>query len=188
VRPASVGRVLKTNYMKEEIYKICTQLNNGQIDITQATEQLLDLFAISNSALIEGCKTVVDGYEGDGMENMKNRDEVFYEWCKRALGIIPNISIYATMRHTKLDNMKLDFGFGDYCTIEQHRYGCKNEHYAHKVIGTLKSNAWVDVPVTGFAEEVLHDEMEDVVACVCCGVDERRILRYRLSDVRKHGR
>jgi hypothetical protein len=71
--------------MKEEIYKICTQLNDGQIAVTQATEQLLDLFAVSNSALIEGCKTVVDGYEGDGMENMGNRDEVFYEWCKRAL-------------------------------------------------------------------------------------------------------
>jgi len=21
--------------------------------------------------------------------------------------------------------------FGDYCTIEQHRYGCDNEHYIH---------------------------------------------------------
>lgn len=71
--------------MKEEIYKICTQLNDGQISVTEATQQLLDLFAVSNSALIEGCKTVVDGYEGDGMENMQNRDEVFYEWCKRAL-------------------------------------------------------------------------------------------------------
>ena len=71
--------------MKEQIYRICSQLNDGQIAVTQATEQLLDLFAVSNSALIEGCKTVVDGYEGDGMENMQNRDEVFYEWCKRAL-------------------------------------------------------------------------------------------------------
>ena len=71
--------------MKEKIYKICTQLNDGQIAVTEATEQLLDLFAVRNSALIEGCKTVVDGYEGDGMENMQNRDEVFYEWCKRAL-------------------------------------------------------------------------------------------------------
>jgi hypothetical protein len=71
--------------MKEQIYKICTQLNDGQIAVTEATEQLLNLFAVSSSALIEGCKTVVDGYEGDGMENMGNRDEVFYEWCKRAL-------------------------------------------------------------------------------------------------------
>ena len=78
--------------------------------------------------------------------------------------------------------------FGDYCTIEQYRYGCDNEHYIHKVIGRLSSNTWVDVPVMHNAKETLHDHIEDVVACVCCGVSEREILRYRLSDVRKHGR
>lgn len=36
-------------------------------------------------ALTEACKTVVDGYEGDGMEGMRNRDEVFYRECKNAL-------------------------------------------------------------------------------------------------------
>ena len=35
--------------MKEQIYKICTQLNDGQIAVTEATEQLLDLFAVSGS-------------------------------------------------------------------------------------------------------------------------------------------
>lgn len=30
--------------MREQIYKICTQLNDGQIAVTEATEQLLDLF------------------------------------------------------------------------------------------------------------------------------------------------
>ncbi len=78
--------------------------------------------------------------------------------------------------------------FGDYCTIEQNRFGCDNEHYTHKVIGTLRSNTWVDVPVMRVATETIHDHMEDVVACVCCGVCEREILRYRLADVRKHGR
>ena len=33
--------------MKEKIYKICTQLNDGQIAVTEATEQLLDLFDVS---------------------------------------------------------------------------------------------------------------------------------------------
>jgi hypothetical protein len=32
--------------MKEKIYRICTQLNDGQIAVTEATEQLLDLFAV----------------------------------------------------------------------------------------------------------------------------------------------
>ena len=43
------------------------------------------LTKISNSALMDACKTVVDGYEGDGMENMEIRDEVFYRECKSAL-------------------------------------------------------------------------------------------------------
>jgi len=35
--------------MKEQIRKICTQLNDGQIAVSQATEQILDLFAVSGS-------------------------------------------------------------------------------------------------------------------------------------------
>lgn len=35
--------------------------------------------------LIEACQTVVKGYEGDGMENMHERDHVFYRECKEAL-------------------------------------------------------------------------------------------------------
>lgn len=36
-----------SNDMKEKIRKICTQLNDGQIAASQATEQLLDLFSVS---------------------------------------------------------------------------------------------------------------------------------------------
>ncbi len=76
--------------------------------------------------------------------------------------------------------------FGDYCTIEQKRYGCANEHYTHKVIGTLRSNSWVDVPVQSPATETIHvtKALEPVVACVCEGISEREILRYRISDIR----
>jgi hypothetical protein len=73
-------------------------------------------------------------------------------------------------------------GFGDYVRIEQKRHGVENEMYLHKVIGTLRSNAWVDVPVQSPATETIHDHSEAVVACVCCGVCERDILRYRASD------
>ena len=78
--------------------------------------------------------------------------------------------------------------FGDYCTIEQYRYGGPNERYLHKVIGTLKSNAYVTVPVrygidaTG-TEEVQHYEMADVVRCICCGVMETEVLKFRIKDV-----
>jgi len=34
---------------------------------------------------VEACKTVVESYEGDGMENMDNRDQVMYDTCKKAL-------------------------------------------------------------------------------------------------------
>ena len=50
--------------------------------------------------------------------------------------------------------------FGDYCYIEQRRFGGPNENYLHKVIGRLESNAWVDVPVFWTREEVRHDSME----------------------------
>ena len=33
--------------MKEEIREICTELNDGQIAVVQATEKLLDLFSVS---------------------------------------------------------------------------------------------------------------------------------------------
>lgn len=75
--------------------------------------------------------------------------------------------------------------FGDYVLIEQHRYNAENEMYLHKVIGELRSNTYVDVPVVGAIKEVIHSEMEDVVACICCSVDEREVLRYRLKDVKK---
>lgn len=73
--------------------------------------------------------------------------------------------------------------FGDYCNIEQHRFGADNEMYQHKVIGRLRSNGWVDVPVKGCIEETIHDQSEEVVNCIICGIDERYAFRYRGSDV-----
>ena len=87
-----------------------------------------------------------------------------------------------TMRQTALLSPVLNFG--DYAIIEQKRYGVENENYLHKVIGRGKSNTWVDVPVQTPAKETIHDDMEEVIRCVCCGVDERHILKYRASDVK----
>lgn len=77
---------------------------------------------------------------------------------------------------------KLDFG--DYCHIEQKRFGAPNEQYLHKVIGRLQSSAWVDVPVYACGDEVNHKTIEPVLACICCGVSEREVRRYRESDCR----
>lgn len=74
--------------------------------------------------------------------------------------------------------------FGDRVIIEMKRYGDENELYFHKVIGNLKSNTWVDVPVQSPAKEKIHDEMHDVITCVCEGIDETTVLKYRVKDVK----
>lgn len=74
--------------------------------------------------------------------------------------------------------------FGNYVTIEMKRYGVENEHYIHKVIRQLESNVWVDVPVQEAAKESMHKEVVPVVSCICCGVDETKVLRFRVSDVK----
>jgi len=73
--------------------------------------------------------------------------------------------------------------FGDYVEIEQKRYGVENEMYLHKIIGNLKSNSYVDVPVERTAREILHSKVVDVVACICCGIVEKEVLNYRVIDV-----
>ena len=73
--------------------------------------------------------------------------------------------------------------FGDYVRIEQHRYGGDNEMYVYKVIGPLQSNAWVDVPVHACDGELLHTESADVVRCICCGVQETKVQKFRVEDV-----
>lgn len=81
-------------------------------------------------------------------------------------------------------NNKTEFKFGDYATIEQKRHGVPNEMFVHKVIDQLRSNTWVDVPVQSPATETIHDEMEDVCWCICCGVSETEVRKYRVKDMR----
>lgn len=71
--------------MEKQLDLIISEFDEGNMTLDTLKSKLMLLFSASNSALIEACKIVVDGYEGDGMENMHNRDDVFYEYCKRAL-------------------------------------------------------------------------------------------------------
>ncbi len=82
--------------------------------------------------------------------------------------------------------MKLgnELDFGDYVIIEQKRYGVPSEFYLHKVIKRFKSNSYVPVPVQSPRLELLHKQVEEVVACICCGVDETEVLNYKISDVK----
>lgn len=81
---------------------------------------------------------------------------------------------------------EIEFKFGDYAIIEQKRHGVPNEMFVHKVVGQLRSNTWVDVPVSVPATETLHGEMEDICLCICCGIDETEVRRYRVKDMRRH--
>ena len=73
--------------------------------------------------------------------------------------------------------------FGRYCRIEQLRFSAPNEMYLYKVIKSLRSNCWCDVPYKTASKEVLHDSIEDCVLAICCGIDETEVLRFREADV-----
>jgi hypothetical protein len=74
--------------------------------------------------------------------------------------------------------------FGDYVEIEQLRFGVPNEMYCYKVIGTLRSNHWRDVPAKSGQVGCLHDSVEPVVAVIQCGIAEDTVERFRLADVK----
>jgi hypothetical protein len=77
------------------------------------------------------------------------------------------------------------FDFGDYVTIEQKRYGVPNEIYLYKVVaGRRQSNVWREVPVQAGDKQKIHDRIEDVLLCICCGVDETVVERFRVADVK----
>lgn len=80
-----------------------------------------------------------------------------------------------------------EIDFGDYVKIEMLRYGVPNEFYIHKVVGSLESNTWVDVPIRVGEQEKVHNKMEKVLNVICCGVDETNVYRVRESDCTKIG-
>ena len=81
-------------------------------------------------------------------------------------------------------NEKYEELFGRYCSIEMKRYGAPNEFYHHKVIGSLQSNTWVNVPIQSPATETTHNQMEEVIRVIQCGIVEDKVYRVRLQDVK----
>lgn len=74
--------------------------------------------------------------------------------------------------------------FGDYVLIEQLRYGVPNEMYLYKVVGgNIRSNSYVSVPVQCPETETLQGQVEDVISCICCGVKETNVVKFRVQDV-----
>ena len=73
--------------------------------------------------------------------------------------------------------------FGRYCRIEQLNYGVPNEMFLYKVVASLRSNCWCEVPYKTASKEVRHDSIEDCVLAICCGIDETEVLRFRVADI-----
>lgn len=73
--------------------------------------------------------------------------------------------------------------FGRYCRIEQLRFGVPNEMHVYKVIASLRSNCWCEVPYKTASKEVHHDSIEDCVLAIHCGIDETKVLCFRAADV-----
>ena len=77
--------------------------------------------------------------------------------------------------------MSLDFG--DYCSIEQKRYGVDNEMFKYKVIGGGRANYYREVPVDARKPANSIGDMCDIVKVICCGVCEEKVETFRLQDV-----
>lgn len=76
--------------------------------------------------------------------------------------------------------------FGDYVWIEQKRYGAENEDFQYKVINTMVSNAWRHAPADGRDQEThIHDHSEPVVSVILAGVNEERVERFRVADIKR---
>jgi hypothetical protein len=79
--------------------------------------------------------------------------------------------------------------FGDIVLIEQKRYGAPNEFYRYKVIRRFVSTYYVTVPVDANGagkKEVWGEKIEEVVSCICEGISETDVLKFRLCDVKLH--
>jgi hypothetical protein len=74
-------------------------------------------------------------------------------------------------------------GFGNYCEIEQKRYGADNEIYRYKVIGNGQSNYYRSVPVDANEPDNLKGDMCDVLKVICCGVSETKVETFRVQDI-----
>lgn len=76
-----------------------------------------------------------------------------------------------------------DLKFGDYCVIEQKRYGVDNEHYKYKVIGSGRANYYRGVPVDSNDVSIKSGEVCGIVKAICCGVCEEKVETFRLQDI-----
>lgn len=69
--------------------------------------------------------------------------------------------------------------FGRYVTIPT---GFNKQQHVYKVVGMIESNGYCDAPITGWTENILHDEIVPVLLVIHCGVCEEKVIRVALED------
>lgn len=102
-------------------------------------------------------------------------------------GYLARSEVLAAVEEWEADKAARPLDFGDYCWIEQKRFGVPNEIYQYKVIGRGRANHWRPVPVSHY-ELYAQGEICDVVKVICCGVSETQVETFRLQDVSRDGK
>lgn len=99
----TIATFRKCTLSNDELLKKVDQMTDGLFDLKHKSERdrlltrhipaqpdndydlLVGELLIRFQLLTDACREVVKGYEGDGFEQMRTRDVVFYESCKLAL-------------------------------------------------------------------------------------------------------
>ena len=86
---AYLGKVMTYNNSLTKIQFERTCVNGAAEFIEQEATYIAaaiapHLKAGAGEQALKACKIVVDGYEGDDMENMSERDNLFFRECKKA--------------------------------------------------------------------------------------------------------
>lgn len=55
--------------------------------------------------------------------------------------------------------------------------------HQYKIVGRIKSNCYCDAPVLVGCRPYVHEEIEDVLRVIHCGICEENVIRVALKDV-----
>jgi hypothetical protein len=72
-----------------------------------------------------------------------------------------------------------DIDFGNYV---QYLNGYSKELHIYKVVGSFKSNSYIEPPDVHNAKSICHKEVVSVLNIIHCGIDETKVIRVKGSD------
>lgn len=75
-----------------------------------------------------------------------------------------------------------DIDFGDYVYYPT---GTSHELHIFKVVGSLQSNSYRDVPYWAYQKQTSHEEIVPCLNIIHCGIDETEVIKVKQSDCTK---